>query len=104
VNVASALSAPIPLALSERPWSSDARRLATTDAGTRASGFCASQLLCADSRFQHLYAANDVGADAADPVARRTVNDSITRESPLMIMLTPTSVPIAHNELDGHCM
>jgi hypothetical protein len=34
----------------------------------------------------------------------RTANDSITRVTPLMIMLTPTSVPIAHAELDGHCL
>lgn len=33
----------------------------------------------------------------------RTANDSITRLTPLMIMLTPTKTPIAHAELDGHC-
>jgi len=32
----------------------------------------------------------------------RTANDSITRATPLMIMLTPTKVPIAQTELDGH--
>jgi hypothetical protein len=36
-------------------------------------------------------------------VALRSANDIITRVIPLMIMLTPTSVPIAHTELDGHC-
>ncbi len=35
-------------------------------------------------------------------VALRTANDSITRVTPLMIMLTPTNVPIAQTELDGH--
>ena len=35
-------------------------------------------------------------------VALRTANDSITRVTPLTIMLTPTSVPIAQAELDGH--
>ncbi len=30
-------------------------------------------------------------------------NDNIIRVIPLMIMLMPTRVPIAHNELDGHC-
>jgi hypothetical protein len=34
----------------------------------------------------------------------RTANDSINRETPLMIILTPTNVPIAQAELDGHCM
>ena len=33
----------------------------------------------------------------------RTASDSITRVTPLIIMLTPTSVPIAQAELDGHC-
>ena len=36
--------------------------------------------------------------------ALRIANDSVTRVSPQMIMLTPTKVPIAHAELDGHCM
>ena len=36
-------------------------------------------------------------------VTLRTANDSITRVRPLMIMLTPTKVPIAQPELDGHC-
>jgi hypothetical protein len=34
----------------------------------------------------------------------RTANDIAVRATPLMIMLTPTRVPIAHAELDGHCM
>jgi hypothetical protein len=46
------------------------------------------------------YAAIDVTA----PVSLRNANDSITRASPLMSKLTPTSVPIAHSELEGHCM
>jgi hypothetical protein len=46
------------------------------------------------------YAAN---FDAIVSVALRTVSDTITRVTPLMIMLTPTSVPIAQIELDGHC-
>jgi hypothetical protein len=45
------------------------------------------------------YAAIAVG----DEVAFRTASDSITRVTPLMIMLTPTRTPIAHAELDGHC-
>jgi hypothetical protein len=36
-------------------------------------------------------------------VAFRTADDSITRVTPLTIMLTPTKVPIAQAELDGHC-
>ena len=34
----------------------------------------------------------------------RTASDSMMRVTPLMIMLIPTSVPIAHAELDGHCI
>jgi hypothetical protein len=34
-------------------------------------------------------------------VNRRTADDIITRATPLMIMLTPTSVPIAQAELEG---
>ncbi len=37
-------------------------------------------------------------------VTLRTANDSITRVTPLMIMLTPTRIPIAQKELNGHCM
>jgi hypothetical protein len=33
----------------------------------------------------------------------RTANENITRVTPLIIMLTPISVPIAHTELEGHC-
>jgi hypothetical protein len=33
----------------------------------------------------------------------RTANENITRVTPLIIMLTPTSVPIAQTELEGHC-
>jgi hypothetical protein len=33
----------------------------------------------------------------------RTASDSISRVIPLMIMLMPTSVPIAHTELEGQC-
>jgi hypothetical protein len=33
----------------------------------------------------------------------RTASENITRVTPLIIMLTPTSVPIAHAELEGHC-
>jgi len=40
---------------------------------------------------------------AAAPATLRTANDNITRVTPLIIMLTPTNVPIAHTELDGHC-
>ncbi len=36
-------------------------------------------------------------------VALRTASDSITRVMPLMIMLTPTKMPIAQTELNGHC-
>ena len=49
------------------------------------------------------YAANDEGGEITS-VALRTASDIITRETPLMIKLTPTSVPIAQAELDGHCM
>ena len=49
------------------------------------------------------YAASDDGGDMTF-VALRTASDSITRATPLMIRLTPTSVPIAQAELDGHCM
>ena len=42
--------------------------------------------------------------DCANAVAAlRTANEIITRVMPLMIMLIPTRVPIAHAELDGHC-
>jgi len=37
-------------------------------------------------------------------VTLRTANDSITRVTPLMIMLTPTRMPIAQKELNGHCI
>lgn len=40
---------------------------------------------------------------AAAAVALRTASESITRVTPLIIMLTPTKVPIAQTELDGHC-
>jgi hypothetical protein len=33
----------------------------------------------------------------------RTAIDSISRVTPLMIMLIPTKVPIAHTELEGQC-
>ena len=42
------------------------------------------------------------GSYAIAAAALRTANDSITRATPLMIMLTPTKVPIAQTELDGH--
>ena len=42
------------------------------------------------------------GSYATAAVALRTANDSITLATPLMIMLTPTKVPIAQTELDGH--
>jgi len=32
-----------------------------------------------------------------------TASESISRVTPLMIMLIPTSVPIAHTELEGQC-
>ncbi len=44
------------------------------------------------------------GNYAAAVVTLRSANDSITRVTPLMIMLTPTRTPIAQAELDGHCM
>src|SRR5713226_840767 len=44
------------------------------------------------------------GNYATAVVTLRTANDSITRVTPLMIMLTPTRMPIAQAELDGHCM
>jgi hypothetical protein len=36
-------------------------------------------------------------------VSLRTAIDSMTRVNPLIIMLIPTSVPMAQAELDGHC-
>ena len=47
-----------------------------------------------------LFGRDEVQAAAA---TLRTANDNITRVTPLIIMLTPTSVPIAHIELEGHC-
>jgi hypothetical protein len=44
------------------------------------------------------------GNYATAVVTLRTANDSITRVTPLMIMLTPTRTPIAQAELIGHCM
>jgi len=41
--------------------------------------------------------------DAKSTAALRTANDSISRVTPLTIKLTPTNVPIAQLELDGHC-
>ena len=41
--------------------------------------------------------------DASLATAFRTANANINRVTPLMIMLMPTNVPIAHLELDGHC-
>ena len=38
----------------------------------------------------------------AESVTLRTATDTINRVTPLMIMLTPTSVPIAQAELEGH--
>ena len=40
---------------------------------------------------------------AAAAATLRTANENITRVTPLIIMLTPTSVPIAQTELEGHC-
>jgi hypothetical protein len=37
------------------------------------------------------------------PATFRTASDSMIRVTPLIIMLIPTSVPIAHTELDGQC-
>src|SRR5215470_13468454 len=37
---------------------------------------------------------------AAEAESLRTANESITRVTPLIIMLTPTNVPIAHAELE----
>jgi hypothetical protein len=39
-----------------------------------------------------------------DAVTLRTASESITRETPLIIILTPTRMPIAQTELDGHWM
>jgi hypothetical protein len=49
------------------------------------------------------YAASFVG-DAMVSAALRTANETITRVTPLKMRLTPTKVPIAQAELDGHCM
>lgn len=50
------------------------------------------------------YAATDDDGGDITPVALRTAIDIPTRATPLKIRLMPTSVPIAHAELDGHCM
>jgi hypothetical protein len=39
---------------------------------------------------------------AAAAATLRTANENIARVTPLIIMLTPTSVPIAQTELEGH--
>ena len=41
-------------------------------------------------------------AYAAAGAVLRTANDNITHETPLKRMLTPTTVPMAQAELDGH--
>ena len=66
------------------------------------------------SRCRHPRASTSKAKDSADSttggnyatavVTLRTANDSITRVTPLMIMLTPTRTPIAQAELIGHCM
>ena len=40
---------------------------------------------------------------ASDDATLFTANDSMMRVTPLMIILIPTSVPIAHTELVGQC-
>jgi len=40
---------------------------------------------------------------ASTAATLRTANENITRVTPLIIMLTPTRVPIAQTELEGHC-
>ncbi len=47
-----------------------------------------------------IYAASLVGVSV---VALRTANEIATRVMPLKTMLTPTSVPMAQAELEGHC-
>jgi hypothetical protein len=54
----------------------------------------------ASLRVDLIYAANLVGISV---VALRTASDMATRVMPLKIMLTPTRVPIAQAELEGHC-
>ena len=41
---------------------------------------------------------------AAADATLRTAIESMMRDMPLMNMLTPTKVPMAHIELAGHCM
>jgi hypothetical protein len=40
---------------------------------------------------------------AGETVARRTAHDIAMRVNPLIIMLTPTSIPMAQIALNGHC-
>ena len=48
------------------------------------------------------YAANRVLCGVV--TALRTAKVSAMRVMPLIIRLTPTRMPIAHSELEGHCM
>jgi hypothetical protein len=43
------------------------------------------------------------GDNDGKSTAALRANDIISRLTPLMIRLTPTNVPIAQLELDGHC-
>ena len=55
-----------------------------------------TQLFC-----DRLFVCGEVQAAAAESL--RAANENITRVMPLIIILTPTNVPIAHIELEGHC-
>jgi hypothetical protein len=48
-------------------------------------------------------AMNAMSIHAVAAESLRVAIENITRVMPLIIMLTPTSVPIAHAELEGHC-
>src|SRR5579864_1810493 len=54
--------------------------------------------------FRQDYAALVLGISLGVATTLRTASDRETRAIPLKIMLTPTRVPIAQAELDGHCM
>ena len=48
------------------------------------------------------YAASRVGGATPLITARLTANVIAMRVAPLIIRLTPTRIPMAHTELDGH--
>jgi hypothetical protein len=61
--------------------------------------------VCESNPFRQDYAALLIlGSSLGVATTLRTASDRDTRAMPLRIKLTPTRVPIAQAELDGHCM